>query len=84
MHNVHFIVPIPFGSKIFNKVRFLLFFVNVSTVKKSKVYTDIAVRSLTCHTATGIHMPCRITQYYLPPDRGDNPRLYPSRSWYSI
>ena len=24
-------------------------------------YTDIAVRSLTCHTATGTHMPRRIT-----------------------
>ena len=39
---------------------------------KSKVeYTDIAVRSLTCHTATGTHMPYGITQRYLPPDRGD-------------
>jgi len=26
--------------------------------------------SLTCHTATGIHMPYRITRCYLPPDRG--------------
>ena len=34
-------------------------------------YTDIAVRSLTCHTATEIHMPYRITQCYLPPDKGD-------------
>ena len=33
--------------------------------------TNIAVRSLTCHTATGIHMPYRIAQCYLPPDRGD-------------
>ena len=24
-------------------------------------YTDIAVRSLTCHTTSGTHMPCRIT-----------------------
>jgi len=32
---------------------------------------DMAVRSLTCHAATGTHMPCRITQCYLPPDRGD-------------
>jgi len=30
---------------------------NESIVK----YTDIAVRSLTCHTATGTHMPYRIT-----------------------
>ena len=38
----------------------------------SKVkYTDIAVRSLTGHTATGIHMPYRITQCYLPADRRD-------------
>ena len=30
--------------------------------------TDVAVRSLTCITATGTHMPYRITQCYLPPD----------------
>ena len=36
-------------------------------------YMNIAVRSLTCHTATGTHMPYRITQCYLPPDRGDIP-----------
>ena len=30
---------------------------------KSMKYADIAVRSLTCHAATGTHMPCRITQY---------------------
>ena len=41
-------------------------------------YTDIAVRSLTCHTATGIHMPCMITQCYLPPGRGDNPAFTPA------
>jgi len=29
-------------------------------------------------------MPYGITQCYLPPDRGDIPALYPSRSWYSI
>jgi len=43
---------------------------------KSKVkYTDIAVRSLTCHTATETHMLYRITQCYLPPDRGNIPTL---------
>ena len=36
-------------------------------------YTDTAVRSLTCHTAKGAHVPYRITQCYLPPDRGDIP-----------
>jgi len=36
-------------------------------------YTDTAVRSLTCRTATGTHMPYRITQCYLPPDGGDIP-----------
>jgi len=41
--------------------------------KKVKVkYTDIVVRSLTCHIAVGTHMPYRIIQCYLPPDRGDN------------
>ena len=34
---------------------------------------DIAVRILTCHTATETHMPYRVTQCYLPPDRGDIP-----------
>ena len=43
-------------------------------VKGYKVkYTDIAVHSLTCHTATGTHMPYRIAQCYLPPDRADIP-----------
>ena len=57
-------------------------------LRKSKVKvkcTDIAVRSLTCHTVTGTHMPYGITQCYLPPDRGDIPAFTgPSRSWYSI
>jgi len=39
----------------------------VSMVK----YMDIAVRSLACHTATGTHVPCRITRCYLSPYRGD-------------
>ena len=43
-----------------------------SAISKVK-YTDIAVRSLTCHTTTGTHTPYRITQCYLPPDRGDIP-----------
>jgi len=43
---------------------------------QSKVnYTDIAVRSLTCHTAAGTHMPHGITQCYLPPGRSDIPAL---------
>jgi len=29
-------------------------------------------------------MPYRITQCYLPPDRGDIPAFTPNRSWYSI
>jgi len=43
-------------------------------------YTDIAVRSLTCHTATGTHMPYRITQCYLQPDRGDIPAFTPAEA----
>ena len=38
----------------------------------------IAVRSLTCHSAKGTRMPCRITQCYLPPDRGDIPAFTPA------
>jgi len=41
-------------------------------VKKVKCI-DIAVCSLTCDTATGTHMPYRITQCHLPPGRGDIP-----------
>ena len=43
-------------------------------------YTDIAVRSLTWHTATETRMPCRITQCYLPPGRGDIPALTPAEA----
>ena len=43
-------------------------------------YIDIAVRSLTCHTATGTHMPYRITQCYLPPNRGDIPVFTPAEA----
>ena len=43
-------------------------------------YTDIAVRSLTCLTAAGTHMPYGITQCYLPPDRGDVPALTPAEA----
>ena len=50
-------------------------------VGKSKAkYTDIAVRSLTCHTATETHMPYRITQCYLPPDRGDISAFTPAEA----
>ena len=42
-------------------------------------YANIAVCSLTCHTATGIHMPYSITQCYLPPDRGDIPAFTPAK-----
>ena len=30
------------------------------------------------HTATGTHMPHGITQYYLPPGRGDIPAITPA------
>jgi len=41
---------------------------------------SIAVHSLTCHTATGTHMPYRITQCYLPPGRGDIPAFTPDEA----
>ena len=51
------------------------------SVSKSKVnYTDIAVRSLTCHTAAGTHMPYRITQCYLPPDGSDISAFTPAEA----
>jgi len=31
-------------------------------------------------TATGTHVPYEITQYYLPPDRGDIPALTPAEA----
>ena len=39
---------------------------------------DIAVHSLTCHTATGTRMLYRITQRYLPPGRGNIPAFTPT------
>jgi len=39
-------------------------------------YTDIAVCSPTCLTATGTHMPAEVTFPF--------PGFTPSRSWYSI
>jgi len=41
---------------------------------------DTAVRSLTCHTAAGTHIPFGITQCYLPPGRGDIPALTPAEA----
>ena len=41
---------------------------------------DIAVRSLTCHTATRTRIPYGITQCYLSPDRGDIPALTPAEA----
>jgi len=41
---------------------------------------DIAVRSLTGHTATGTHMPYKITQCYQPPDTGDTPAFNPAEA----
>jgi len=50
-----------------------------STVIKVK-YTDMAVRSLTCHTAAETRMPYGITPCYLPPDRGDIPAFTPAEA----
>jgi len=58
----------------------LLMHTGVVGLQYSLVYTDIAVHSLTCHTATGIHMPYRITQCYPPPDRGDIPAFTPAEA----
>jgi len=52
----------------------------INTYKVKATYMDIAVRSLTCHTATRTHMPYRITQRYLPPDRGDIPAFTPAEA----
>ena len=50
-------------------------------VSESKVnYTDIAVCSVTCLAATGTHMPYRITQCYLPPDRFEIPAFTPAEA----
>jgi len=59
--------------------RFCIF--NTPEVRHRRVkHTDIAVRSLTCHTATGTHVPYRITQCYLPPGRGDIRVLTPAEA----
>ena len=55
--------------------------VSLGPIQVSKVkYTDIAVRSLTCLAATGTHMLYRITECYLPPDRGDIPAFTPAEA----
>ena len=51
-----------------------------SQCKSKEKYTDIAVRSQTCLTATGTHTPYRITQCYLPPDRGNLPAFTPAEA----
>ena len=43
-------------------------------------YANIAFRSLTCHTATGTHMPYGMTQCYLPPNRGDITAFTPAEA----
>jgi len=49
------------------------------------IQSCIAVRSLTCQTATGTHMPYRMDRTVLPATRQRwYSRFYPSRSWYSI
>ena len=46
----------------------------------NKVNTDITVRNLNYHTATGNHMPYGITQCYLPPGSGDFPAFSPAEA----
>jgi len=52
---------------------------NVSSLPFPLKYMDIAVCSLICHTAAP-HMLYRITQCYLPPDRGDIPAFTPAEA----
>ena len=47
-----------------------------NVVSKYQVHSS----SQGCHTATGTHMPRRITQCYLPPGRGDIPALTPAEA----
>ena len=54
---------------VFRSFSFLVRSARTVGTKVKVKYTDIAVRSLTCHTATGTHTPYRTTQCYLPPDR---------------
>jgi len=53
---------------------------NCTTAHIYSVYTDIAVRSLTCHTATGTHMPHGIAQCYLPPGSADISAFTPAEA----
>jgi len=47
-----------------------------SRSSKLQVYSS----SQGCYTATGTHMPDGMTQYYLPPGRGDIPALTPAEA----
>jgi len=53
---------------------------SVDQQSKVKLNTDIAVHNRNYHTATGNHMPYRITQCYLPPGRGDFPAFTPAEA----
>jgi len=44
------------------------------------MYTDIAVRSIICHTATGTHMPSQDHMSALPPGRADIPTFTPAEA----
>jgi len=53
-------------------------------VKSKSKLKCTCIHSLTCHTATGIHMPHGITGCYLPPGRGDIPAVIPDKAgtWF--
>ena len=50
--------------------------------KLKEAYSSLCYKH---RTATGTHVPYGITQYYLPPGRGDIPAFTPTNvGWYSI
>jgi len=65
----------PYGIPLEAKHTHTTYRHTAATVVKKVKYMDIVVRSLTCHTAMGTHMPYRITLCYLPLDRATFPPL---------
>jgi len=49
---------------------------NLYSKEGKEAYSSLCYKH---HTATGTHMPHGITQYYLPPGRGDIPAITPSQ-----
>ena len=73
--------PVSYGTELGRMVTRKMAMLHVNILSKVQVkYTDIAVHSITCHTAKATHMPYKSTQCYLPHDRGGIPAFTPAEA----